>query len=105
MRHPFSNGRILRADRRSRAAQSQVRADTERPWQGAHRPVESLETRTLLSTYFVSTGGDDGSPGSESAPFRTIQQAANVAQPGDTVLVRGGTYRETVRPARSGNSG
>src|SRR5688500_17369539 len=65
--------------------------------------AEHLESRTLLSTYYVSNGGNDSASGNSlSAPFRTIQRAANVAQPGDTVLVRAGTYRETVQPARSG---
>jgi hypothetical protein len=66
---------------------------------------ETLEARTLLSTWYVSTSGSDSADGSVGAPFRTIQQAANTAQPGDTVLVRAGTYRETVTPARSGASG
>ena len=67
--------------------------------------VEGLESRTLLSTYYVSTSGSDSADGqSLSSPFKTIQQAANVAEPGDTVLVRGGTYRETVTPAHSGTS-
>src|SRR3954452_14859908 len=66
--------------------------------------TEALESRVLLSSYFVSTSGDDGNPGTLSAPFRTIQQAADVADPGDTVFIRGGTYRETVRPAHSGSA-
>ncbi|MEK7408639.1 MAG: right-handed parallel beta-helix repeat-containing protein [Acidobacteriota bacterium] len=37
-----------------------------------------------------------------AGPFRTIQAAANAAQPGDTVRIRPGTYREEVRPPRSG---
>jgi hypothetical protein len=75
------------------------------PRLAAPRAVEPLETRTLLSTYYVSTSGSDAADGTSlSAPFKTIQQAADVAQPGDTVLVRGGTYRETVTPARSGTS-
>src|SRR5688500_9014705 len=69
-----------------------------------HDAVEALEQRTLLSSYYVSTGGVDTNPGSLEQPLRTIQQAANRAQPGDTVFVRGGTYRETVKPARSGTS-
>ena len=36
--------------------------------------------------------------------YLTIQQAANMAQAGDNVYVRGGTYRETVTVAHSGNS-
>ncbi|MGN6150512.1 MAG: right-handed parallel beta-helix repeat-containing protein [Lysobacteraceae bacterium] len=48
-----------------------------------------------------AAAGGDGSPG---APFRTIQAAADVAQPGDTIIVQAGTYRETVTPARSGTA-
>jgi hypothetical protein len=66
--------------------------------------VQSLEGRVLLSTYYVSTGGSNANAGTLSKPFRTIQYAASLAQPGDTVLVRGGVYRETVTPARSGTS-
>lgn len=65
---------------------------------------EQLESRVLLSTVYVSTAGSDSNAGSLAKPFRTIQRAASIAQPGDTVLVRGGTYRETVRPTRSGGS-
>ena len=71
--------------------------------------LEALESRTLMAaspaTWVVATTGADNNPGSIDAPFRTIQRAAALAQPGDTVLVRGGTYRETVRPARSGAAG
>ncbi len=70
---------------------------------GKH-PFEILESRILLSTYVVSTAGSDANVGSISAPLRSIQHAANLAQPGDTILIRGGTYRETVRPARSGTA-
>lgn len=37
-------------------------------------------------------------------PFATIQRAADIARPGDTIFVRGGTYRETVTPAHSGTA-
>src|ERR1700724_3758393 len=65
--------------------------------------IESLEQRTLLSaTWFVATNGSDSNPGSLAAPFKSIQRAANVANSGDVVDIRGGTYRETVNPAHSG---
>ena len=70
----------------------------------AARAVEPLEPRVLMSSYFVSTSGADDDAGTLSAPFRTIQRAADVARAGDTVFIRGGTYRETVRPARSGTA-
>ena len=66
---------------------------------------EELESRFLLSSFYVSTGGNDSNSGSLARPFRTIQRAANVAGSGDTVFVRGGTYRETVRPSRSAVTG
>jgi hypothetical protein len=71
------------------------------------RPIvpEELESRFLLSSFYVSTSGSDSNAGTLARPFRTIQRAANVAGAGDTVLVRGGTYRETVRPLRSGSGG
>lgn len=71
---------------------------------GGVTEIERLEERQFLSSYFVSTAGTDANPGTLAQPFATIQQAANVAQPGDTVFIRGGTYRETVTPAHSGTA-
>jgi hypothetical protein len=69
-----------------------------------HPTVQGLEPRVLLSTWYVASNGSNSGAGSLQQPFRTIQHAANLAQPGDTVLVRGGVYREQVRPARSGTA-
>lgn len=52
----------------------------------------------------VSTKGSDSGPGSLARPLRTISEAARRAQPGDTVTVHAGTYREWVNPARGGTS-
>ena len=59
------------------------------------------------SVYYVSQaeGASDGNPGTLSLPFRTIQQAASVATAGDTIMVREGTYRETITPENSGEPG
>jgi uncharacterized protein YjdB len=46
-------------------------------------------------TYFVSPLGSDANPGSETAPFRTIQRAADVAQPGNVIVVEDGTWTDT----------
>jgi hypothetical protein len=53
--------------------------------------------------YYVAKNGSDTNAGTLAAPFLTIQKAADVAVAGDTVFVRTGTYRETVRPAASGD--
>ena len=68
--------------------------------------VEHLEQRRLLTTYFVdNNAGDHGSNSNSgtslSAPFLTIQQAATVAEPGDTVDIVAGTYREEDRPIKA----
>ncbi|GIH22294.1 hypothetical protein Aph01nite_06040 [Acrocarpospora phusangensis] len=50
----------------------------------------------------VATTGNDAGAGTAAQPYRTIGKAAQEAQPGDTVVVHAGLYRETVRPARGG---
>jgi hypothetical protein len=52
----------------------------------------------------VAPTGTDDADGSEQHPFQTISRAASLAQPGDTVVVHGGVYREWVRPRYSGLS-
>jgi len=42
--------------------------------------------------YHVATTGNDANPGSVSQPFRTIQHAADIVNPGDGVLVGDGVY-------------
>jgi hypothetical protein len=42
--------------------------------------------------YYVSPDGDDDHPGTESAPFATLDMAISVARAGDLIYVRGGTY-------------
>src|SRR5262245_5454261 len=60
----------------------------------------------FATDYFVGgAGASDSNPGTASQPFATIQKAASVAQPGDVVNVRSGTYRETITPTNSGTGG
>ncbi len=55
------------------------------------------------ATYYVSDiVGDDANIGSEAAPFKTIQKAADTMQSGDTCLIKQGVYRESVTPPTSG---
>ncbi len=60
--------------------------------------------KSIAATYYVSPAGSDSKSGLTGSPFRTIQKAANVVNPGDTVYVRGGTYNERVALTRSGSS-
>ncbi|HFQ92411.1 MAG TPA: DUF5123 domain-containing protein, partial [Anaerolineae bacterium] len=54
-------------------------------------------------TFYVATNGSDANPGTEAAPWRTIQHAANTMGPGDTALIRGGIYEEAVTINVSGS--
>ena len=58
----------------------------------------------LAAEWHVATTGNDDHPGSAAAPFRTIQKAADVAQPGDVITVHEGLYRERINPPRGGES-
>jgi alpha-N-arabinofuranosidase len=54
--------------------------------------------------FHVAPTGKDTDPGTRTSPFRTIQHAADLAQPGDTITVHAGVYRERVNPPRGGES-
>jgi hypothetical protein len=52
----------------------------------------------------VSTTGDDSNPGTQTAPWRTVQHAADTVRAGSTVNIRGGVYEELVSIKASGNA-
>jgi hypothetical protein len=55
------------------------------------------------ATLYVATNGNDNNTGrTTNDPLRTIQRAANIAQPGDTIYIRAGTYPIQVAFTRSG---
>ncbi len=56
----------------------------------------SNPTQAQTNIYYVSVKGDDNNPGSELQPFRTINRGVRVLQPGDTLLVKAGTYKEAL---------
>jgi alpha-N-arabinofuranosidase len=56
------------------------------------------------ATFHVAPSGNDANPGTQTAPLRTIQRAADLAQPGDTITVHEGIYRERISPPRGGAS-
>ena len=49
------------------------------------------------STYYVSTKGNDGNPGTFKKPFKTILKASKKMKAGDICYVRAGNYHEFVR--------
>ena len=66
---------------------------------GAKSPLS--ESHTWVVNQGHPNASDQGA-GTEARPFKTISRAAELAGPGDTVLVRSGIYRERVTPARGG---
>ncbi len=55
-------------------------------------PSEQGAPTELACTHYVAPDGSDDNPGTDGAPWQTIQHAADLAGPGDTVCVHGGTY-------------
>lgn len=69
--------------------------------------IMAIMVATLASQareYHVASNGLDTNDGASNTPFLTIQQAADVAQPGDTITVHEGVYRERINPPRGGDS-
>lgn len=64
--------------------------------------VLALPATVGATNFHVAPDGNDGNTGAEGAPFASIQQAANVAAAGDTIIVHAGTYRETVTFSTAG---
>ncbi|MGI4790888.1 MAG: right-handed parallel beta-helix repeat-containing protein [Janthinobacterium lividum] len=56
-----------------------------------------ITVNARATDYFVAPAGSDTHAGTSlAAPFQTITHAVQMAGPGDSVLIRGGTYREQV---------
>lgn len=64
--------------------------------------LTSSENTSASNVYYVSPDGSDGNEGSMNKPLRSIATALSKTIPGDTVLVRNGTYSEKVVFPRSG---
>ena len=66
--------------------------------------LASLSAGAFATTYYVATNGNDSNPGTSTQPWATLQKAVNTINPGDTALVRPGTYLGC-RISRSGQAG
>jgi hypothetical protein len=68
-------------------------------------PVASVVNTGGGRVLYVAPTGDDDAEGSAEHPWRTLQHAADAVLPGDTAVVKKGTYGEEVTLARSGEEG
>lgn len=64
----------------------------------------NFEPRKEENTLHVDGKADPPGDGSVSRPFPSIQAALYAAQPGQTILVQDGTYREALFTRRGGNA-
>jgi len=65
----------------------------------------SLTTPVHSATYYVAQGApnaSDENPGSVEKPWKTLTHAAEMAQEGDTVYIKAGTYRQQLQPENDG---
>ncbi|SHF17359.1 right-handed parallel beta-helix repeat-containing protein [Alkalibacter saccharofermentans] len=62
----------------------------------------NLDVEEEQNVYYVSTQGNDESPGTFDEPWRTIQKASENMVAGDTVYLREGVYNEAVTVSTSG---
>ncbi|MDX2546339.1 sigma-70 family RNA polymerase sigma factor [Streptomyces sp. WI04-05B] len=65
------------------------------PTAPATTPAADAHTYSGLATadLYVAPDGDDTNPGTLARPFATVARALSATRPGQTVAVRGGTYR------------
>jgi alpha-N-arabinofuranosidase len=70
----------------------------------AFASISALALTLRAAELHVSIHGNDACQGTSSVPLRTIQRAADLAQPGDTITVHAGVYRERINPPRGGTS-
>lgn len=61
-----------------------------------------MQSRIDASEWHVSVRGNDAGDGGPASPFRTIERGLQAAQPGDTVRLAEGSYREKITPPRDG---
>ncbi|HRW04143.1 MAG TPA: right-handed parallel beta-helix repeat-containing protein [Caldilineaceae bacterium] len=67
--------------------------------------IPIVESELKEGAIYVAPTGDDASPGTLQQPLRTIQAALEQVQPGETIYVRQGVYREAITLAKSGEPG
>lgn len=74
-------------------AQEATQTSATKPSRGSV-PVGQAEYEIPANAVFVSTDGDDSSPGTRTAPKRSVAAAAKAVPAGGTIVVRGGVYHE-----------
>jgi len=56
--------------------------------------ILSTQSPAILGSYYVSNNGNDANSGTINSPWKTLQYASSKIKAGDTLYIRGGTYKE-----------
>ncbi|EKD27060.1 MAG: hypothetical protein ACD_79C00900G0001, partial [uncultured bacterium] len=70
--------------------------------------LQTITSNLLANTYYVDNGAsnaNDDNAGTAIQPWKTIQNAANIAVAGDKIYVKKGIYHEAVTMKNSGKAG
>ena len=65
-------------------------------------PFLTRSSHAAARTFYVGPNGSDANDGSADAPFKSIQKAIDLAQPGDIVSLASGIYMQDVLSRRAG---
>ena len=80
-------------------------ASTGYLWENTTAPLSEEIVVPQEGEFFVSAqNGNDSGPGTANSPWKTIQHAADVLNPGETATIMAGTYYERVIPKHSGTA-
>ena len=63
---------------------------------------KKLRRKLGNGSFYVAHWGDNGNPGTQESPWRSIQYAVNQMQAGEKLILFGGTYKEYVTIKNSG---
>lgn len=102
--NPLTNGRTYTYGLYTGGASSPT-ASTPSANPTATAPVDT-GTPSTGRVFYVSPGGSDANSGTQAAPWRTIQEAAQQIVAGDTAILMDGVYEEgSITFANSGTAG
>jgi hypothetical protein len=69
---------------------------------GDDTDTQTSDDTKVYNEYFVSSDGSDSADGSKEHPFKSIQKALELLEPGDVLSIRGGNYPVGIRITISG---
>ncbi|MEO1445599.1 MAG: DUF1565 domain-containing protein [Cyanobacteria bacterium J06635_11] len=78
------------------AANLSIPLPKQPPEQPPEQPPKQPPKQRAGCTFFVAPNGSDDNTGTLDAPFATLTKANDAVQAGDTIYMRGGTYKPAI---------